>query len=136
MEPITITRVVKAPIGTVWTCWVEPEHVMQRNAAADSWHCPAATNDLQVGGSFSYTMAAKDGSASFDFGGVYDEIIDYQLIRYTMSDGRKVKTTFDPQDDGVMVTVIFDPEKVNAPELQQQGRQAILDNFGKHAESC
>ena len=36
-------------------------------------------------------MAAKDGSFSFDFGGVYNKIRLKELIEYTMGDGRKVK---------------------------------------------
>jgi hypothetical protein len=30
----------------------------------------------------------------------------------------------------------FDAETANAPELQRQGWQAILDNFARHVESA
>ena len=39
------------------------------------------------------------------------------------------------QADGVLVKETFDTEDENTPELQRQGWQAILDNFGKHVEA-
>ncbi len=29
-SPLTIETTVDAPIETVWRCWTEPEHIMQR----------------------------------------------------------------------------------------------------------
>ena len=54
-------------------------NVMNWNNASDDWYCPKAENDLKEGGKFAFTMAAKDGSFSFDFGGdfgfdYYDEL--------------------------------------------------------------
>ena len=63
---ITITTHVNKPVTHVWRIWTEPAHIMQWNAASDDWHCPKTTNDLRIGGSFSSTMAARDGSFSFD----------------------------------------------------------------------
>jgi len=127
---ITVQCTVKAPIAHVWDCWTKPEHITRWNHASDDWHCPAASNDLRVGGSFIATMAAKDGSMSFDFTGTYDEIIEHKRIAYHMPDNRKVEITF--QSNGVTET--FDPENENTLELQQTGWQAILDNFKKYAE--
>ncbi len=39
-------------------------------------------------------MEAKDKSFGFDFGGVYDDVRQNQLIKYTLEDGRKVEITF------------------------------------------
>ncbi|GAL69208.1 hypothetical protein JCM19301_1251 [Jejuia pallidilutea] len=39
-------------------------------------------------------MEAKDGSMGFDFTGIYDKIVDKELISYRMSDGRKVDIEF------------------------------------------
>jgi hypothetical protein len=36
-------------------------------------------------------MEAKDGSTSFDFSGIYDEVQTNEQITYTGDDGRKVK---------------------------------------------
>ncbi|MNJ77466.1 hypothetical protein D3C77_749720 [compost metagenome] len=51
-----------------------------------------------------------------------------------MSDGREAKIEFAERPDGALVTVSFDAETENPPELQRQGWQAILDNFGRYVE--
>ena len=132
---ITVQTILKAPIEKVWELWISPEHITQWNHASADWHTPYAENDLKVGGKFKYTMAAKDGSMQFDFGGTYTEIVNHSLIAYTIDDGRKVKITFESQENGVEITEKFDPETENSEALQQQGWQAILDNFKKHVES-
>ena len=132
---ITVQTILKAPIEKVWELWISPEHITQWNHASVDWHTPYAENDLKVGGKFKYTMAAKDGSMQFDFGGTYTEIVNHSLISYTIDDGRKVKITFESQENGVEIIEKFDPETENSEALQQQGWQAILDNFKKHVES-
>lgn len=132
---ITVQTILKAPIEKVWELWISPEHITQWNHASADWHTPYAENDLKVGGKFKYTMAAKDGSMQFDFGGTYTEIVNHSLIAYTIDDGRKVKITFESQENGVEIIEKFDPETENSEALQQQGWQAILDNFKKHVES-
>ncbi|MBL0146602.1 MAG: SRPBCC family protein [Chitinophagaceae bacterium] len=132
---LTVQTSVNAPIEKVWAYWTLPQHVMQWNNASPDWHCPAATNDLQVGGKFSYTMAAKDGSMRFDFWGVYDEVLGNELIMITLGDNRKVKVSFASIGDVTEVTETFDAEDVNPVEMQQAGWQAILDNFKKYCES-
>jgi uncharacterized protein YndB with AHSA1/START domain len=132
---ITVETVVKAPVEKVWNHWTEPKHITQWCQASDDWHAPQAENDLRKGGKFSTTMAAKDGSVSFDFGGVYDEVENHRLIKYTMSDGRRVSIEFSAQDNVTRVKETFDPESQNSIEMQRGGWQAILDNFKKYSES-
>lgn len=132
---ITIAATINAPVSKVWTYWTEPEHVMQWNAASDDWHTPRAENDLREGGSFSFTMAAKDGSFSFDFGGIYDVVEMHRSIAYTLGDGRKVTVNFSPDGDTTQVTEHFEAEQVNPVEMQREGWQAILNNFKKHVEN-
>lgn len=132
---ITVETLINAPIDKVWQYWTEPPHIMKWNNASDDWHTPHAENDLRVGGRFLSTMAAKDGSFSFDFSGVYDEVIVHQIIAYTLADDRKVKILFSEQNGQTQVIESFQPESMNAPELQQQGWQAILNNFKKYVES-
>ena len=133
---ITIQTRVNVPASHAWTCWTAPDHIMGWNFADPSWHCPAATNDLRPGGNFSFTMAARDGSESFDFKGTYDLVEPGQRIEYTMEDGRKAIITFETDGDAVVITESFDPENMNPPELQQQGWQQILDNYARYATSC
>ena len=88
---ITIETLVKAPIEKVWKYWSAPEHITKWATASDDWHTPFADNDLRKDGKFKTTMAAKDGSFSFDFEGVYTNVKPNALIEYVMSDGRKAK---------------------------------------------
>jgi uncharacterized protein YndB with AHSA1/START domain len=134
-NPITVETTVQASLEKVWKYWSEPAHIKQWCAASDDWHAPAAENDLRAGGEFSTTMAAKDGSFSFDFGGVYDTVTPHQYIAYTLGDGRKVAITFSNEGGATKVVETFDPESINPREMQQGGWQAIIDNFKKYTEA-
>jgi len=132
---ITVEATVKAPIAKVWESWTAPEHITQWCHASDDWHAPYADNDAQTGGKFKTTMAAKDGSFSFDFEGVYSNVVQYSLIEYGLGDGRRVKIEFVGDGDTTKVTETFDPETQNPVEMQRGGWQAILDNFKKYTET-
>lgn len=132
---ITVEATVNAPAEKVWAYWSEPQHITKWCQASDDWHAPYADNDLKVGGTFKTTMAAKDGSFSFDFGGVYTKVQDKKVIAYKMSDGREVKILFDANDGSTKITETFDAENTHSIEQQRSGWQAILDNFKKYTEN-
>lgn len=132
---ITVEAVINAPIEKVWTSWTEPKHITKWNQASDDWHSPYAENDLRTGGKFKTTMAAKDGSMSFDFEGVYTNVQQHKLIEYAMSDGRKVSVVFSQNGNPTKVVETFDPENENPIEMQREGWQAILDSFKKYTEA-
>lgn len=132
---ITVSASVNAPIEKVWACWTQPSHIMQWNQASPDWHCPASSVDLKIGGKFSATMAAKDGSFSFDFWGTYDDILENELIMVTMGDDRKWKTTFASNGEVTEVVESFEAEDQNPVEMQRGGWQSILNNFKQHAET-
>src|SRR5690606_24405788 len=92
---IKVESVISADTKKVWDYFSKPEHITQWNYAVDDWHWPSAENDLRTGGRFKSRMEAKDGSAGFDFEGVYDEVIDHKKIAYTMPDGRHAVTEFE-----------------------------------------
>ena len=81
---VTVSTVINAPVAKVWEYWSKPEHITQWCSASDDWHAPKAENDLRTGGKFSTTMAAKDGSFSFDFGGVYDNVVKHKTIDFDL----------------------------------------------------
>jgi uncharacterized protein YndB with AHSA1/START domain len=118
---ITVEKVVKADLGTVWGAWNTPADIQQWNAASDDWHTPSSTVDLREGGRFSCRMEDT-------------RVEPRKRIEYEMSDGRRVQVEFAQHPDGVAVKETFDAETENSPELQRQGWQAILDNFARHAE--
>jgi uncharacterized protein YndB with AHSA1/START domain len=132
---ITVEALVKAPLQKVWSYYNEAAHIVHWNFAADSWHCPKSDLDLRVGGRFSSTMSAKDGSFSFDFWGTYDEVNEHSHVAYTMGDGRKATVDFLADGFATKVTVCFEMETENSEELQRGGWQAILDNFKKYTEA-
>ena len=134
-QPITVQTIVNAPLNKVWESWGEPKHITKWCAASEDWHAPKAENDLRTGGKFSTTMAAKDGSFSFDFGGTYSNVKTNALIEYTIEDGRSVKIMFEDLGGKTRVTETFDPEGQNPIEMQRSGWQAILDNFKKYTET-
>ncbi len=133
-HPITVAITVKAPIEKVWECWTEPTHITQWAFASDDWQCPAAENDLRVGGQSKTVMAAKDGSASFEIIGTYTAVKENELIEYDMEDGRHVAIHFANRDGETEITETFDPEQENSEEKQRAGWQMILDNFKEHVE--
>lgn len=131
---ITVQTTIKAPIAQVWSAYTTPDDIKQWNAASDDWHTTQAAVDLRVGGAFVSRMEAKDGSFGFDFAGTYTKIVPNELIEYSFGD-RVGLVEFMPGTNGVTVRVTFDAESENSVELQQQGWQAILNNFAKHVEA-
>lgn len=131
---ITVETTVAAPIDQVWRAYTTPADIVKWNAASDDWHTTKATVDLRDGGAFSSRMEAKDGSMGFDFAGTYTKIVEHKLIAYAFGD-RKADVHFETGPNGVLVRVVFDPETTHPVEMQQQGWQAILDNFKRHVEA-
>ncbi len=132
---ITVSAEISADTKKVWEYYIQPEHITKWNFASDEWHCPSAENDLRSGGKLKSRMEAKDGSVGLDFEATYDEAIDQKKITYTMLDGRRATTDFENSDSKTKITIVFDAETQNSVELQQNGWQAILDNFKKYVES-
>ncbi|MEO6176185.1 MAG: SRPBCC family protein [Flavobacterium circumlabens] len=131
---IKVQNTINAAIEKVWEFWTLPEHITKWSFASPDWHTPYAENDLIEGGKFKSTMAAKDGSMSFDFEGEYTLIKQNEAIEYVMADGRKVEISFEATLNGVEVIESFDPETQNPEEMQRGGWQAILDNFKSYVE--
>lgn len=131
---ITVQSTINASIDKVWEFWTLPEHITKWSFASPEWHTPYAENDLREGGKFKSTMAAKDGSMSFDFGGEYTLVEKNTTIEYVLEDGRKVEIDFAATPNGVEVTQRFDPETQNPEEMQRGGWQAIMDNFKSYVE--
>lgn len=131
---ITVQTHVNAPVEKVWKYWNDPDHITKWCAASDDWHAPHAENDLRKDGKFKTTMAAKDGSVSFDFEGTYSRVDPNTQIDYVMSDGRRVSIIFSGDGKSTVVTETFDAENSNPLELQRSGWQSILDNFKAHVE--
>ena len=134
-KSITVETTVHAPVDKVWKSWNDPKAITQWCQASDDWHAPYAENDLRKDGKFKTTMAAKDGSVSFDFEGTYTNVIPNNSIEYEMADGRRVSVSFLSQGNDTKVVETFDAENTHSLEMQREGWQAILNNFKKFAEA-
>ena len=109
--------------------------VVQWNTPSADWHTTRAENDLREGGKFLSRMEAKDGSFGFDFGGVYDNVVEHEYIEYTIGDGRKVWIKFRAIGNQTEVVETFEAETLNPEEMQRGGWQAILDSFKNYTET-
>src|SRR5690606_20147667 len=87
---------VKSDAANDRNAYTEYKHIVNCKFASYDWQCPKVKNNLKVGGSYFARMEAKDGSFGFDFKAVYDEIILHKKIAYTLKDGIKVSTLFEP----------------------------------------
>ncbi len=134
-QAITVHATIKAPLSTVWQCWNNPKDISGWAFASDDWEASGVDNNLREGRTFKTVMSAKDKSTSFDFTGTYTAVKEHECIEYDMDDKRHVKVTFKEAPDGVQIVETFDPETINAPEVQRGGWQAILDNFKTYVEA-
>ena len=131
---ITVETIVNAPAAKVWSAYTTPDDIKQWNAASDDWHTTTSKVDLRVGGLFTSRMEAKDGSFGFDFAGTYTRIVPNELLEFSFGD-RACVVEFVSGANGVTVRVTFDAETENPVDMQRQGWQAILNNFGKYVEA-
>lgn len=132
---ITVEATVAAPVQKVWEYWTAPVHIVKWNNASEDWHTTRAENDVRTGGRFSSRMEAKDGSAGFDFSGVYEQVAEYRQMTYAIDDGRRVSVSFSPDGDTTRVQEEFEAEDTHSLEMQKGGWQAILDSFKEYTET-
>ena len=131
-NPITITTLVPAAPAAAWAAFNDPKAITQWNQASPDWHCPSASVDLRVGGRHVARMEARDGSFGFDYEGTYEEVDAPRAVTLRLDDGRRARTTFEPEGEGARVTTTFDPEGSTEVEMQRAGWQAILDSYAAH----
>lgn len=131
---LTATITIDRPISDIWNLWTAPVHIAIWNCPNHEWVNNRIENDLTTGKSFLFEMAKKDGSESFDFQGIYDEIRVHQLISYTLNDGRKTQVTFSGEGP-VTITENFEPVANLGLTMQQNFCQSVLERFKQYALS-
>lgn len=134
-EKIIISSYVNAKTEKVWQYYNQANHIVNWNFASDDWCCPKVESDFIEGGKYVARMEAKDGSFGFDFEAVFDEIREPERVAYTMADGRRAEIKFKPEGEFTLVKISFDPDQSHSKEMQQEGWQAILNNFKKYVET-
>ena len=136
LEKITVETTVSAPPERAFAAFTTPDAITQWNFATDDWCCPSASVDLREGGRYAARMEAKDGSFGFDFAASYTEVDENRAVTLAMDDGRSARTTFTPEGTGTRVATTFDAETENGIEMQRDGWQAILNNFGRYVDGA
>ena len=131
---ISISALVESELSKTWRCYTDPEHIVQWNFAHESWHCPAARNELKVGGTYFARMEARDGSLGFDFKAIYTQVRQMKDFTYVFG-GREATVVFSDEKGGTRVAIDFDAETENSIDDQRNGWQAILNNFKAYCES-
>jgi hypothetical protein len=76
-------------------------------------------------------MAAKDGSFSFDFEGVYTDIESDSKLYFELGDNRKVRIDLIETPYGTLIEERFEAENENDLNLQRIGWQSILRNLAR-----
>ncbi|SIP99161.1 SRPBCC family protein [Aeromonas hydrophila] len=133
---ISIKAHIEQEIEAVWWAWNDPDCIARWNAASSDWHTTGSRVDLVVGGRFCHHMAAKDGSAGFDFTGTFTRVEAPTRLSFVMDDGREVDVQFASEPGGTWVQETFDAETSHTPAQQQAGWQGILDNFKRYVEAA
>lgn len=132
---ITVETTILVPAAKTWDLWISPQDITSWNFATPAWYCPFAKNTPVPGGGFRFRMEARDGSAGFDFSGIYTQVVPLKQLSYTLDDGRKVDVHFRGDGDSTRITESFEADRGHSTEMQKAGWQAILENFKEYAES-
>ena len=132
---IKVAVTINQSIEKVWNSFTKSKHIVKWNFAHSSWCCPNSTVDLKEGGEMINRMEAVDGSSGFDFKATFDVVEKPLHLHYTLEDGRKVLCSINEKEEGVEFVQEFEPETQNSQDMQQQGWQAILDNFKNYTET-
>lgn len=111
---IVITRIINAPVASVWKMWTDPKAVTQWWGPTD-YTSPSAQIDLREGGKYIFAMRApqyQGGQESYT-AGEYKEIIPMEKLVFTQSladaNGEKLDKAQRPPDfpDDVLTTITF-----------------------------
>ncbi|HYD20455.1 MAG TPA: SRPBCC domain-containing protein [Flavipsychrobacter sp.] len=95
---LSIKKILKAPVQTIWDIWTEPGHIAQ-------WWAPKGMktevleHDFRVGGRWRYSMPMPDGS-EFVSEGTYIEIEPLKKIVTTAD--------FRPMTENVELHILFE----------------------------
>ena len=135
-QTLTVETHVQATPATAWKAYTTPSAVTQWNFASPEWCCPSADIDLQAGGRHVARMESRDGSMGFDFSGVYETVEAERRFVLILDDGRRVETTFEPENGGTKVSTRFDADSEHPAEMQRDGWQAILDNYAAYVAAA
>jgi uncharacterized protein YndB with AHSA1/START domain len=127
---MTLTRDFDAPRDLVWKVYTQPEHIVHWMAAND-WTTPSADVDARRGGRFKVEMRALNEQEGFLFEGVYDEVVEPELLVLAIGDGRIMRTTFEDLD-GKRTRLVLSWEMALDEAQERLGYTQILDKLTRY----
>jgi len=138
-KEIVISRLIEARPQVVFDAWIEPEQLVQWFYATEGWSTPFAEIDARAGGKFRIGFKSPGGKESFNFEGVYTEVLppgdeEPGRIMFTIADGRPVTVTFEEQESDTLLTLTLALETVNSEEVQRNGWSGMLTHLTQHLE--
>lgn len=134
-ESLVALVLVNRPVTDVWEYWTQPSHIMQWHVPTDEWQCTAAENNLVTGGRFCIKMEPKKGTERFEYAGVYQQVVPFEMIAYSLNDGRKALVEFQQIDHNTIVRKRFEPELKTKIAVQTEFYQSVLNSFKNYVES-
>ncbi|MGW7352692.1 SRPBCC domain-containing protein [Streptomyces sp. NPDC054784] len=138
---LKLERPIDAPRSAVWAALTTPEHIQ-------SWMGPRNTtakvgdNDVKVGGKWSVTPAAEQGS-DIVLSGEYKEVVENEkIVRTSVSssdpEGNAATETLILEDNGGKTTLKYEIEVVSAEVLDgaiEFGMpKSVIEQFDRLAE--
>lgn len=103
----TVTRVLDAPVHTVWQVWTEAGHYEHLFHAVPG----SVRLDVRPGGHFEVTMNVPEAGGEVPMSGGYREVVPDERLVTTMNMGDReavMAMTFAAADGGTRVTVTQD----------------------------
>ena len=91
MEPLYCKHfTINAPNRKVWELFTK-QSISSTGILHESWHCPKAENNLEIGGEFFIPWRPKINLVSFVFTALTQKLFRIKKIEYFIEDGRKVE---------------------------------------------
>ncbi|KRV49118.1 activator of HSP90 ATPase [Wenjunlia vitaminophila] len=123
---INITRVLDAPVATVWRVWTEPEYFARWFGASPE----SVSLEVRDGGAWSATLETPAGE--FRIGGVYQEVVEHKRLVWTVDlpQGATVMTaSFTDLGEKTEVHLHQPASSEEQRQQAEQGSLQLLDSF-------
>lgn len=134
-QSLKASQEINAPVNKVWEIWNDPKAIVQWNPVSDHWETSDENNKIKEGEKFFSRKESNNDSAKLDLEGTYDKVIHEETIAYTMTNGQKVKITFEENGETTTVTTTFDADEKLSKEAQEKSWQEILNSLKDYVES-
>jgi uncharacterized protein YndB with AHSA1/START domain len=101
-QDIVVTRLIDAPVESVWKAWTGPERVM-RWWGPQYFTSPSCKIDLREGGKYVFCMRAPKEQGGYEqySAGIYKKIVPMERLEFTQGMSDKDGNSIDPTTAGL-----------------------------------